>query len=420
MKEAEEKLQLAKDNVTETEANIEEYAAAYADYYYDYHLDTYKERYENNYIYYYTFLEEYGMDESSVGGSGMGPSNGMNQTLVQNSGTSGKEPVDEKGEAEKEPGGNENGEGETEASVSGNSVEKQEDSAEKTERLQQTSGESLLLSLFTDSNKTLSGLTNSVSLRNGISLMSVSNSEQNNEDYARRLSILQQMKSNMETSQNYYYKAWNEYETAADQADSQLKKLEAQIEPLRAELSEAETTYQLELVEAETAYKKSLAQTELAQSDYKAAIQKAEDELEALEDEKIEAEENLAEFEAVLGDGYFYTKNSGTVMRMGTGSESYLQGGSMVVAYRNEKDISVTVSVAQEDIHKLKVGDSAQVMIEDYGTFEGKITYLNPVSNSGSRTNITYEVIVDLQGQDMDSLKENLTATVIFSVETER
>ena len=137
-----------------------------------------------------------------------------------------------------------------------------------------------------------------------------------------------------------------------------------------------------------------------------------------LEDEKTEADENLAEFEELLGDGYFYTQNAGTVMRIGTRSESNLQGGSMVVAYRNEEDISVTVSVAQEDIHKIKVGDSAQVMIEDYGTFEGKISYLNPISNSGSRTNITYEVIVDLQGDNIKSLKENLTATVIFSVET--
>ncbi len=143
-------------------------------------------------------------------------------------------------------------------------------------------------------------------------------------------------------------------------------------------------------------------------------MQKANDELETLEDEKTEAEENLAEFEALLGDGYFYTQNAGTVMMLGVRSTYNLQGGSMVVAYRNTEDISVTVSVSQEDINKLEVGDSAQVIIEDYGTFEGQITYLNPISNSDSRTNITYEVMVDLNGDNISSLKENLTATVIF------
>ena len=101
-------------------------------------------------------------------------------------------------------------------------------------------------------------------------------------------------------------------------------------------------------------------------------------------------------------------------MMVGIRKESNLQGGSMVVAYRNTEDISVSVSVAQEDIHKLEVGDGAQVVVEGYGTYEGKITYLNPVSNSGSRTNITYEVVVDLIGDNISSLKENLTATVIF------
>ena len=234
------------------------------------------------------------------------------------------------------------------------------------------------------------------------------------ENYTRKVQTLQQQKKNMENSQKYYYNAWNEYEAAASQATAQIQKLELQKETMRADLAEAETDYQLEVLEAETAYKKALAQSQLAKSDYDAAIQKAEDELETLKDEKEEAEKNLAEFESLLGDGYFYTKNAGTVMMIGTRSESNLQGGSMVVAYRNAQDISITVSVAQEDIHKLKVGDSAQVMIEEYGTFEGRITYLNPISNSSSRTNITYEVMVDLEGDNLSSLKENLTATVVF------
>ena len=234
------------------------------------------------------------------------------------------------------------------------------------------------------------------------------------ENYTRKVQTLQQQKKNMENSQKYYYNAWNEYEATASQATAQIQKLELQKETMRADLAEAETDYQLEVLEAETAYKKALAQSQLAKSDYDAAIQKAEDELETLKDEKEEAEKNLAEFESLLGDGYFYTKNAGTVMMIGTRSESNLQGGSMVVAYRNAQDISITVSVAQEDIHKLKVGDSAQVMIEEYGTFEGRITYLNPISNSSSRTNITYEVMVDLEGDNISSLKENLTATVVF------
>ena len=233
-------------------------------------------------------------------------------------------------------------------------------------------------------------------------------------NYLRRRQILQQMKANVQNSEKYYLNAWDEYEAAANQATSQVEKLEIQINSLRADLAEAETNYQLEILEAETSYKKSLAQLELAKSNYDAAIQKADDELESLEDEKEEAKENLAEFETLLGDGYFYTQNAGTVMMVGVRKDSNLQGGGMVVAYRNAQDISVTVSVSQEDINKLQVGNEAQIIVENYGTFEGEIAYLNPVSNSESRTNITYEVLVNVKRDNIGNLKENLTANVIF------
>ena len=494
LKDAEEKLEKAREEVTETEKKIEEYENANAGYYYDYHLDTYKERYEQNNNYYYTFLGEFGFQESDLTGSGAGPSMGTgnqggmsgntgasdsngagsNNTSTENNsgnGTEGNESGTEgngtggstpegsgsitEGNTTEGSGSSTEGSGNTtggsttggsntegsESTTGGSTTEGSGNTTggSTTAGGESTTGESvsedngtttnlegepqdnsnpaddpLILSLFSDSNKTLARLAANTSLGDGLSLMSVAQVNSNDENYTRRLGIVQQMKKNKENSQNYYYKAWDEYEAAANKATEQVPQLKIQIELLRAELLKAEADYQIEILEAETTYKKALAQTKLAQSDYNAAIQKAEDELEALEDEKTETRENLEEFEVLLGDGYFYTKNAGTIMVVGTRKESNLQGGSMVVAYRNTEDISVTVSVAQEDIHKLEVGDSAQVMVEGYGTFEGKITYLNPVSNSGSRTNITYEVIVDLNGENISSLKENLTATVIF------
>lgn len=138
--------------------------------------------------------------------------------------------------------------------------------------------------------------------------------------------------------------------------------MKIKLETLKADLVDAETTYQLEVLEAETAYKKSLAQTELAQSDYNAAIQKAEDELEKLEDEKTESQENLEEFESLLGDGYFYTKNAGTIMMVGTRSESKLQGGSMVVATYKKRLIETNVAQGKVDAALAEPG----LVVQDY------------------------------------------------------
>lgn len=415
LKEAENKLKTVQDKVTDAEEQIEEYTKATENgsYYYDYDLDNYKKRYETNCNLYNQLLSEWGIDESELSVS-MGTT--ASEFVLLSA------PVEENGAAEEasqqESSAEESSsEGSTEESSSKeNSTE--ESSVEESSQEESSSHESFEADSTEESSseeeskeKESSGESKKETEEKGDESQTVS---QNDKERMEKIKVLQQLKKAVQSSESSYSKAWKEYEEATNKAATQLKKLNAQIDSLRADLKEAQTTYELEKLEAETTYKKAVAQTNLAQSDYDAAIQKASDELEALEDEKTEAGENLTEFETLLGDGYFYTQNTGTVMMIGCESETNLQGGSMVVAYRNAEDISVSVAVSQEDIDKLNVGDSAEVILEDYGTYEGVVTYLNPVSTSDSRTNITYEVIVALKGDDVSSLKENLTAEVIF------
>ena len=59
---------------------------------------------------------------------------------------------------------------------------------------------------------------------------------------------------------------------------------------------------------------------------------------------KEEADENLQEFEEVIGDGYLYTTSAGTVMMVNVREETDLTGGSMVLAYSNPETVTVTAS----------------------------------------------------------------------------
>lgn len=417
IKEAENKLKKAQDAVTEAEEQIEEYTneAENSGYYDDYKIDDYKKRYETNYNLYYQLLSDWGIDESELNMSA--EANVSNFVLlsalvdesVQEESTS-EEALEEK-ESEENTTGESTSEEDSSEEDSSEEDSSEEDSSEEGSSEEDSSEAD---SSVEGPSKDDSSEKESTEDKSEKESSNQQNSNENDKERTEKIKILQQLKKAMQSSETAYAKAWEEYGDATDKAVTQLKKLNAQIESLRADLTEAQTTYELEKLEAETTYKKALAQTNLAQSDYDAAIQKATDELEALEDDKTEAEENLVEFEALLGDGYFYTQNAGTVMMVGCESETNLQGNSMVVAYRNAEDISVSVSVSQEDINKLNVGDSAQVILDDYGTYEGVVSYLNPISTSDSRTNITYEVIVSLTGEDVSSLKENLTAEVIF------
>ncbi|MBR5578832.1 MAG: efflux RND transporter periplasmic adaptor subunit [Lachnospiraceae bacterium] len=404
LRTAEEKLQKQKDALADNEQKLKEYENANKDYYYKYHLDTYKASYEKNSEIYYAFLAEYGFSDAEVGSVTVNQNLGQSQSLGQGSlgqqtGMGTQPSTGQQGGSIVPPSSG------LQSAVSNNSTEenrviiREEDQEVSTRKIE------------ADKSNTESG-NNEITVRAGGN--NQSNNKENDTERLRKQSILRQMKQNMQSSKTAYEKTWDTYEAAAKSATDQIQKMSLQVEISRNDVKQAQTDYELEVLEAETTYKKALAQADLVKRDYEAAIQKAEDELETLQEKEEKTKEAAENFEKLLGDGYFYTENSGTIMMVGVRKDTNLQKGSMVVAYRNQEDISITVSVSQKDIGKLTVGDSASVMISEAGAFQGRITYLNPISNSDSRTNITYEVMIELVDGDISNLKENMTATVMF------
>ena len=225
------------------------------------------------------------------------------------------------------------------------------------------------------------------------------------------------LEEEMEEAKENYEKALEEYEKEVDSAELKLQKLFNKLETAREDYTDADITYQKEMLSAKTAYETAAAKGKTAQNDYDTQLTSLADSLDRLQDAKEEAEDNLALFEELVGDSCLYTEEAGTVLMIMAQEGQPLTGGSMVLAYSNPKEISVSVSVSQDDIAKLYVGEAANVMISDYGDYNGVIETINPVSSSDSRTSVAYTVTVHLEG-DVSGLEQNLTATVIFGNET--
>lgn len=90
----------------------------------------------------------------------------------------------------------------------------------------------------------------------------------------------------------------------------------------------------------------------------------------------------------------------------------------MVIAYSNPETVTIAASVDQSDIASIAVGDSAYVVVSEYGNFEGTVTAINPVTQAQSRSSVAYQVTVDLEG-DISKLESNLTAYVYFGMTDE-
>ncbi len=215
-----------------------------------------------------------------------------------------------------------------------------------------------------------------------------------------------------------YETALNNYETAKRTAQAGLEKAQSDLALLEAELVTARTEYEKQLIACKSDYEIILAESDNAQAVYEMTLESLEETLSSLENEKEDAAENRALFEEVIGDGYFYTQSAGTIVMSGVRKDSYLSGESLVIAYSNPEKVSVTASVDQSNIAGISIGDKVYVAISEYGNYQGKVTMINPVTQAQSRSSVTYQVTVTLEG-DVSSLDSNLTACVYFGMSDE-
>lgn len=224
------------------------------------------------------------------------------------------------------------------------------------------------------------------------------------------------LEERMDEAEDEYEQAKEDYEDEIDGAELKLQKLLNTYESKREAYEAAQIAYQKEILSAKTTYETTLAKGQTAQNDYDTQLTSLSEALEKLADAKQEAEENLALFESLIGDGYLYTQEAGTILMSRAEEGETLAGGDIVFAYSNPEKITVSVAVSQDSIAQLSVGESAMVMISDYGNYNGVIESIDPVSSSDSRTSVTYTVEVALDG-DVSDLSANLTATVIFGMD---
>ena len=233
-----------------------------------------------------------------------------------------------------------------------------------------------------------------------------------------KLTVYDMLDEEVQENEAAYEEALENYEDAKATAEASLAQAQTNLELLKIQLEEAQIEYEKQQVSSQSDYDAAVSESGSAQETWQTEIERIDDEISVALNAKEEADENLQEFEEVIGDGYLYTTSAGTVMMVNVREETDLTGGSMVLAYSNPETVTVTASVDQEDIASIEIGEEAVVAISDYGNFDGTVTSINPVSASSSRSSVTYSVVVELTG-DVSELSQNLSASVYFGVSTQ-
>lgn len=183
---------------------------------------------------------------------------------------------------------------------------------------------------------------------------------------------------------------------------------------LTSQYVKAQNNYTTKSIEAKKTYEEALLASENASAQYASDINGIDNDVDDAKDTLSDAKEALAEFEEFVGDGVIYAEYSGMVTEIGYEAGDTLSSSTAVASYTDDSAVSITVSVSEEDIADIAVGDAVSIALNAYEdeTFDGVVSSMNTTTSSGSST-VSYSVTVLFTG-DVTKVYADMTGNVTF------
>lgn len=194
-----------------------------------------------------------------------------------------------------------------------------------------------------------------------------------------------------------------------------LAKEQENCDKLYLKLVSVQNSYTTKTLEAEAAYKKALLSSENASNQYSVDVAGTGNDIETAQDTLEDAQEALAEFNECIGaDGVLYAEYAGTIMSVSYEAGDTISSGSSIVTFANEEEVTMAVSVSEEDVADIAVGDVCNIVLTAYEdvVFPGEVLGVDTSASSGSST-VSYEVTVAFTG-DLTGIYTDMTGNVTF------
>lgn len=193
-----------------------------------------------------------------------------------------------------------------------------------------------------------------------------------------------------------------------------LEKQQETYDKLYAKLQSAKNNYTTRAIEAKKSYDEAMLKADNAGSQYTVDITGVDSDVEDAKEALADAKEQLEEFEAFVGDGIIYAEYTGTVTAVGYAAGDELSTSTSVASYTDASSVSMEVSVSQEDITDMAVGDAVIIELLAYEDreFMGEILSIDTSASSGSST-VSYTVAAVFT-EDATGIYADMTGEVTF------
>lgn len=208
--------------------------------------------------------------------------------------------------------------------------------------------------------------------------------------------------------------------TATTGLQQELTEKQEKLAQYRQNLSSLKSAYHAALkaqttgtIEAESTYRESKTAAKNAKVTYQATLSSLKADVKEAKTAYEEAKKAKKEFETFVKGNVVKAKYTGTLSEIGYAAGDSLNTSTAIATYLDQDGVTVTVSVAQEDISEIQVGNPVVVSLSAYEgeEFTGEVTSISTSSSSDSTA--SYPVVVTLQS-DVSKVYSGMSSEVTF------
>ena len=213
-------------------------------------------------------------------------------------------------------------------------------------------------------------------------------------------------------------------QSAVDTLEQKKERLEQNIEQAQKNLEQAQVnlnTAQRKLAQGLLDAKETLELRQLAydsaQETYDIALAYLEEDAAEQEETYAEAMEKWEEYSSHVDGTAIRCQYNGVITDVALAEGDSIHTGTVLVTLYNMDEITMTVTVDEEDMADIALGSQANVDLIAYPdiTFRASVTQISDASTDSSG-NVTYDVTITLEG-DVSGLFQGMTGEITFITE---
>ena len=194
---------------------------------------------------------------------------------------------------------------------------------------------------------------------------------------------------------------------------TQLSEYRSNLNSLKSQYTSAKKALKTGKITAKQTYEESRIEAKNAKALYTVALSSVNDDVDAAKETYDQTKEELEAFNAFTKNNEVTAKYTGKLTSVGYSKGDSLNSSTAIAAYVDTDGFNITVSVAQDDVSNIKVGDNVNIYLSAYEDelFEGTVTSIS--SSSTGDTTVSYPVVVTLSG-DVSKVYDGMSSEVTF------